>query len=64
VVHKVSDEYSYRKASLALSGDFPDPQALDALIEEALDAFGTDFRYAETMARDAAKVTQRHRTNS
>jgi hypothetical protein len=62
--HKLSDESAYNAAARAQHEEFPVGEHLDALIEEALDAFGKDFRFAESMARDAAKVAPRHRRDS
>lgn len=53
-----SSEYLYAKASRALQGEFPTAEELPGLIEEALQAFGDDFRYAVAMAEDAARLRE------
>jgi hypothetical protein len=54
-----SDEFYYKKAARAHQGEFPTTDQLPQVIEDALGAFGEDFRYAVAIAEDAALMREK-----
>lgn len=55
----VSEATLHKQAVRVIEGPHPIERGYEemaAFVEEALEAFGQDFRYAESMARDAGKV--------